>query len=299
VKIIPPRLEQGKGIGIIAPAGPVADPEIQPGADLLRSLGFKVLLSSHVLEKKDYLAGNDRDRLRDLHDMFRSDKVGAIFCARGGYGTLRLLESIDYEIIRENPKILVGYSDITALLIALHKRTGLVTFHGPVLRDFRKNQHQNLKFLLRLVGSGEKPSFPLTGGEVIHPGKAEGVLLGGNLSLLCHLVGTSFIPQAKGKILFIEEKGEPLYRVDRMLTHLKLSGFLRRCAGIVFGEFMECGDASSLIQVLHERTSDLEMPVVTGLRAGHGEENVTLPIGVRACLDTGKMSLSILEACVR
>jgi muramoyltetrapeptide carboxypeptidase len=298
VKIRPPRLEQGNGVGIIAPAGPVADPEIRPGADLLRSLGFKVFPSSHVLEKKDYLAGDDQVRLRDLHDMFLSDRVRAILCARGGYGTLRLLESIEYEIIRENPKIIVGYSDITALLIALHKRTGLVTFHGPVVRDFRGNQHQNLKSLLRLVSSGEKPSFSLLHGEVIRPGKAEGVLLGGNLCLLCHLLGTPFMPAPKGKILFLEEKGEPLYRIDRMLTHLRLSGFLRRCAGIVFGEFMECGDDSSLAQVVRERTSDLEMPVVTGLRAGHGQENVTLPIGVRACLDTENMSLSLLEACV-
>jgi muramoyltetrapeptide carboxypeptidase len=299
VKIIPPRLEQGDGIGIIAPAGPIADPELQPGADLLTSLGFKVFLSSHVLGKKDYLAGDDRVRLRDLHDMFRDDKIKAILCARGGYGTLRLLESIDYEIIRENPKILVGYSDITALLVALHKRTGLVTFHGPMLRDFRRNQHENLSSLLRLVGSGDKLSLPLPDGEIICPGKAEGVLVGGNLNLLCHLLGTSFIPAPKGKILFIEEKGEPLYRVDRMLTHLKLSGFLRKCAGIVFGEFMECGDDSSLTQVLQDRTLDLDVPVVTGLRAGHGEENVTLPIGVRASLDTENMSLDILEACVR
>jgi muramoyltetrapeptide carboxypeptidase len=299
VRIRPPRLERGDGVGIIAPAGPVADLEIQPGADLLRSLGFEVFPSSHVLEKKDYLAGDDRVRLRDLHDMFRSDRVRAILCARGGYGTLRLLESIEYEVIRENPKIIVGYSDITALLIALHKKTGLVTFHGPVVRDFRRNRHQNLKSLLRLVGSGEKPSFPLLHGEVIRPGKAEGVLVGGNLCLLCHLLGTAFMPAPKGKILFLEEKGEPLYRIDRMLTHLRLSGFLRRCAGIVFGEFVECGDGSSLAQVVRERTSDLEMPVVTGLRAGHGQENVTLPIGVRACLDTENMSLSILEACVR
>ncbi len=299
MKITPPRLEQGDGIGIIAPAGPVAEPEIQPGADLLRSLGFKVFLSPHALGKKGYLSGDDPVRLADLHDMFRNDRVRAILCARGGYGTLRLLENIDYEIIRENPKILVGYSDITTLLIALHKRTGLITFHGPVLRDLRKNQHKNLESLLHLVSSGEKLSFPLPDGKIIRPGKVTGVLLGGNLNLLCHLLGTSFMPSPKGKILFIEEKGEPLYRIDRMLTHLKVSGFLRRCAGIAFGEFMECGDRSSLTQVLQERTSDLEVPVVMGLRVGHGKENVTLPIGVRASLDTKNMSLSMVEACVR
>jgi muramoyltetrapeptide carboxypeptidase len=150
-----------------------------------------------------------------------------------------------------------------------------------------------------LIRSGEKVSIPVHDGEIIRPGKVTGVLLGGNLSLLCHLLGTSFMPSPKGKILFIEEKGEPLYRVDRMLTHLKVSGFLRRCAGIAFGVFTQCGDTSSLNQVLRERTSDLEMPVVMGLGVGHGKENVTLPIGARASLDTGDMSLSILEACVR
>jgi muramoyltetrapeptide carboxypeptidase len=299
VKIIPPRLEKGDGIGIIAPAGPVAEPETQPGADLLRSFGFEVFLSSHALGEKGYLSGDDPVRLGDLHDMFRNARVRAILCARGGYGTLRLLENIDYEFIRENPKILIGYSDITTLLIALYKRTGLVTFHGPVLRDLGKNEHKNLESLLRLVSSGEKKSFPLPDGEVIRAGKVTGVLLGGNLSLLCHLLGTSFMPSPRGKILFIEENGEPLYRIDRMLTHLKVSGFLRRCAGIVFGEFVECGDASSLTHVLQERTSDLQMPVVTGLRVGHGKENVTLPIGVRASLDTENMSLSIVEGCVR
>jgi muramoyltetrapeptide carboxypeptidase len=299
VKIIPPRLEQGDGIGIIAPAGPVTEPEIQPGADLLRSLGFEVFLSSHVLGEKGYLSGEDRVRLWDLHDMFRNDRVRAILCARGGYGTMRLLENIDYEIIRENPKILIGYSDITALLIALHKRTGLITFHGPVLRDFSKNQPKNLESLLHVVSSRDKLSFPLPDGEIIRPGRVTGVLLGGNLSLLCHLLGTSFMPSPKGKILFIEEKGEPPYRIDRMLTHLKVSGFLRKCAGIAFGEFMECGDESCLTQVLQERTSDLEVPVVMGLRVGHGKENATLPIGVRASLDTENMSLSIVETCVR
>ncbi len=299
MKIIAPRLKLGDGIGVVAPAGPVIDSEIQPGAERLRSLGFEVLLSPHVLEKKDYLAGDDRVRLEDLHDMFRNDRVRAILCARGGYGTLRLLEGIDYEVIRNNPKIIVGYSDITALLMALYKRTGLITFHGPVLRDLGKNRYRNLESLLRLVGSEEKPSFHLTGGEVIRPGKAKGVIVGGNLNLLCHLQGTPFMLSPRGKILFIEEKGEPLYRVDRMLTHLKLSGLLTRCAAVVFGEFVECGDPSSLAQVLRDRTADLGIPVVTGLRAGHGEEHMTLPIGARAYIDTDKMSLSLLEACVR
>jgi muramoyltetrapeptide carboxypeptidase len=266
--------------------------EIEPALSLLRSLGFGVRLGAHVYEKKEYLAGDDESRLADLHEMFRDEGVRAILCARGGYGIHRILERIDYALVRQNPKILSGYSDITALLVALYKKTGLVTFHGPMARNLGANESRNLEFLLGRIG------FSLSGGRVIRRGKCRGVLVGGNLSLLCHLVGTRFMPAPRGKILFIEETGEPLYRIDRMLTHLKLAGFLGKCAGVVFGEFSECGAAPSVLELLEERTRDLETPVVTGLKVGHGLENMAVPVGIGAVLDTDTRSLTLAEPCV-
>ena len=298
MKTRPPRLRQGDVVGIVAPAGPVESSEIEPAISLLESLGFRVRLGPHVYERKEYLAGDDETRLADLHEMFRNDGVRAILCARGGYGIHRILERIDYTLARENPKIISGYSDITALLIALYRKTGLVTFHGPMAKDLGKNENRNLESLLQLITSGSRIRLPLSGGRAIRPGKSRGVLLGGNLSLFCHLIGTPFMPTPRGKIFFIEEKGEPLYRIDRMLTHLKLTGFLSKCAGLVFGEFSECGQSTSIIELLEERTSELEIPVVTGLRVGHGLENMTVPEGIRAILETETMSLTLTEPCV-
>lgn len=298
MKIRPPRLREGDGVGIIAPAGPVERSEIEPAIPLLESLGFKVCLGLHVYEKKAYLAGEDETRLADLHAMFQDDGVRAILCARGGYGIHRILEKIDYALVKKNPKIVVGYSDITALLIALYRKTGLVTFHGPMAKELGKNENRNLDAFLHLTTSRGKVTFSLAGGRVIRQGKSRGVLLGGNLSLLCHLVGTPFMPAPRGKILFVEEKGEPLYRIDRMLTYLKLSGFLGQLAGVVFGGFSDCGEASSTLEVLEERTCSLAVPVMTGLKVGHGLENMAIPVGVSAILDTETMTLTPAEPCV-
>jgi muramoyltetrapeptide carboxypeptidase len=230
--------------------------------------------------------------------MFHDKKTKVIFCARGGYGTLRLLEKIDYELIREQPKIIVGYSDITALLFAIHKKTGLVTFHGPVVKELSGNGHRNLKAFLNLVSSQKSLLLDLSRGEVITSGKAKGIVIGGNLSLISHLIGTPFMPSMKGVILFIEERGEPLYRIDRMLTYLKLSGILKDLTGLIAGNFLECGKISDINQLLTDITSGNNIPVISGLPVGHGLENITIPLGLSATLDTEKMELSIAEGCV-
>jgi len=299
VKIKPPRLEEGDRIGIVAPAGPVLQEEIRPGLDFLESHGFELVCSPHLYDQKGYLAGEDKARVKDLHAMFRDRKIKAVFCARGGYGTHRILQKLDYGLFSRNPKILVGYSDITALLFAMFKKSGLITLHGPVLRDFLKGDGRNAEWLLKLMTSDELTTVNFPSGTAVKKGRAEGVVLGGNLSLICHLIGTPFLPSFRGKLLFIEEKGEPLYRVDRMLTHLLLSGGLEKCAGLMVGSFEECGDPASVIDLVRERCSRLNMPILTGLPVGHGEHNVPLPIGVRAVLDTGTMSLEFKETCVR
>jgi len=230
--------------------------------------------------------------------MFRDSHIKAVFCARGGYGTTRLLDSLEYDLIGQNPKIIVGYSDITALLMAIQKRTGLITFHGPVVRELVSGHQDNYDNLIGLLSSDKPLKLKLYKGDVLMPGKATGSLMGGNLSLICHLIGTPFLPSLDGCILFVEERGEPLYRIDRMLTHLKLSGRLSGLSGLVVGKFEECGNPSTINRILMDVLSSLNIPIATGLEVGHGHKNLALPLGLPAELDTDRMTLSIMEAAV-
>jgi muramoyltetrapeptide carboxypeptidase len=259
---------------------------------MLERSGFGVKVAPHAFDRRRYLAGDDEARASDLHWMFQDPEIAAIFCSRGGYGGQRLLDRIDFDLIRGNPKIFVGYSDITALLTAFYFRSGLITLHGPVLREVAEGGAENWKVLLGLLCSGRCLQVRLAEGEAIVRGRASGPLVGGNLSILCHLVGTPFLPSLDGCILFLEERGEALYRVDRMLTHLKLSGHLKSLAGLVAGQFEDCGPAASIHALLAETFADQEIPVASGLPLGHGRRNTPLPVGLPAELDTGQMTLS-------
>ncbi len=294
----PPRLLAGKTVGLIAPAGPVTQAELQPGIEFLASRGYGISLAKHLYTRQDYTAGSDEVRLLDLHTMFEDRDVGAIICARGGYGTLRMLDKVDYDVIRDNPKPIVGYSDITALLMAIHKRTGLITFHGSMVKDSFEGKSQNLTSVLALVSNAGPLRVSLEEGEVLRSGRAQGALLGGNLSLLCRLIGTPYLPSLNGALLFMEERGESLYRVDRMLTHLRLSGLLDDVGALMAGDFAECGDTASIKELLLESTGDLDIPVVTGMPVGHGAMNCAVPIGLRATIDTDTMTLTVSEPCV-
>ena len=294
--IKPPRLKPGDGIGVIAPAGPVSPNELQSGIDLLISMGYDVHISEHLYNQKDYLAGHDDARLEDLHVMFGDKSIKAVFCARGGYGTLRLLNQIDYDLIRENPKIIVGYSDITALLLSIYHKVGLVTFHGPMVRELSHDKDPEPIFHPFI--SQEPYSLDLSNGRTLIKQRAQGILLGGNLTLISHLIGTPFMSSLDHAILFIEERGEPLYRIDRMLTHLKLSGILDNLSGLIIGHFENCGDLSAIDQLIMDMGIALGIPVCSGLPIGHGLENMTLPMGLAAHLDTIDMKLTILESAV-
>jgi len=230
--------------------------------------------------------------------MFQDQEIKAIFCARGGYGSSRLLDKIHYDLIKENPKILVGYSDITTLLMAIRRKTGLVTFHGPMIRELAVKDQSNWENLLRLLSSNQPIEWSLAEGTSLIQGKGIGPLIGGNLSLICHLIGTDFLPSLDGCILFIEEKGEALYRLDRMLTHLSLSDQLKGISGLITGGFEGCGEMSAINQLLKDTVLDLNIPLVTDIPVGHGQKNMALPLGIQAELDTKKMTLSIMEACV-
>ena len=297
--IKPPRLETGDHIGIISPAGPVGESDLQGGLAILEASGFKARLAPHVYDTEGYLAGKDEARLDDLHVMLKDQEIKAVFCARGGYGSLRLLDRISYDLFRINPKILVGYSDITALLMAVHKKTGLITFHGPMVRELDRGHQGNWEGLLRLLTSDKPAKLDLSGCSVLVPGRAKGPLMGGNLSLICHLLGTPFLPSLDGCILFLEDRGEALYRLDRMLTHLALTGRLEGISGLIAGQFDGCGEEGDINRLLLEIVSESEIPLVTGFPVGHGKQNLALPIGLMADLNTALMTLTIKEACVR
>jgi len=269
--------------------------ELEQGLHRLEEEGFRLRLGANTLSRDGYLAGRDDARLEDLHGMFLDPEIKAICCARGGYGSMRLLDFLDYPMIRANPKPLVGYSDVTAVLLAVFQRAGLVTFHGPVVRDVAGKDQQNLKSMISALTDNGPLLIALNADGVVRPGKSRGPLVGGNLSLICHLVGTRYLPPLRGAILFVEDTGEPAYRLDRMLTHLRLSGHLEGLAALVAGDFEGCLEDSALKQLLADRTKGLDMPVAAGLPVGHGRRNLTLPIGVEAEMDTDSGTLRLLE----
>ena len=291
-----PRLKTNQLVGIIAPASPISKSEIRKGIQLIESFPLQVRLGTHLFDHSHYLAGSDQDRASDIHQMFSDPEIKAILCARGGYGSLRFLDKIDYGLIRKNPKVLVGFSDLTALLTAIYKHSGLITIHGPTVSDLLNGD--NWHHLSRLITSSYKPRLSLQGGMVINGGTARGILLGGNLATLCSLIDTPFLPSFEGVILFLEEKGEQPYRLDRMLTQLLLSGRLDHLSALVIGQIQGCGDEQVVYGLLRERFSEMAVPVVTGLPVGHGVENISLPLGLPALLDTEGMVLEIEESAV-
>lgn len=304
----PPKLLVGGTIGIVGPGSPMKPERLVKGIRYLERRGYRVKLGEHIRDVYGYLAGSDVDRARDFNAMFQDPAVDAIICTRGGYGTPRILHKIDYDTVAANPKILVGYSDITGLQLALFARTGLVTFSGPMAAvEMGKGIHafteENFWPLVTSTEAGRK----LTGNagplRTIHAGTAEGTLLGGNLSLIAALTGTAFLPDLDGTILVIEDIGEEPYQIDRNLSQLRLAGVLQRIAGLVVGQMTDCepdGSAPSLTiaQILFDLTTDLGIPVVTGLPYGHEDVKYTLPFGCRARLDAEEGNLQLLESGV-
>jgi muramoyltetrapeptide carboxypeptidase len=313
----PARLERGDTIGIAAPASAPPDPKaIDRSVEALEHLGFRTKLAPNVRKRWGFLAGSDRDRAGDLMRLFGDSSVRAIVCVRGGYGSARLLPLLDYGLIRANPKILVGYSDITSLHSALLVKIGLVSFHGPMLNsDFIKETMPEFtlrSFLQTLTEA--RPAGSISHGygkrtvTVLSGGSATGELIGGNISILCASLGTPYQPSFKKKILFLEDLDEVPFRFDRMLTQLHNAGLLQQVAGVAVGINKNCKDPKArkskeyrqtVEDVFKERLLPLGVPVVSGLPFGHVRWNATLPVGVKALLDGARADLVITEAAVR
>ncbi len=245
----PPRLKRGDTIGIVAPASHFDLEKFNRGIAVLESMGFNTSVPEGLFNKKGYFAGSDLERAEMVNRYFADTTIKAIMCARGGYGSIRILSLLDYETIQKNPKIFVGFSDVSALLSTLYLRCRLVTFHGPTVTTLGNSDNMTKDSLLSMITSGEKPEIAMESGITIQPGSASGPVLGGNLNTLCHLLGTRFQPDFKGCILFLEDRGEAPYRVDRMLSQMKLAGCFNRLAGFILGTFEDCGNTDDIIRI--------------------------------------------------
>lgn len=317
--IFPPALRPGDTVAIVAPARPVNRERVERARARLEGMGFKVKIPDNLYRKRGNLAGTDAERAEELMAAFRDPEVKAIFPGTGGYGTTRIIDRLDYEVIRRNPKILEGFSDITGLHLAIQKKTGLVTFHGPNLMSGLGSEENladySAEFLWRALL--ERTYFdaegrPLSPGyvyalpddatpiQVLSPGVARGRLTGGNLSLISPLIGTEFEIETEGCILFIEDVREQPYRIDRYLSHLRLAGKLDKVAGVILGIFRKCEpddpeDSLSLEQVFRDYFEHLGVPVILNFPAGHFKYNATLPLGARVELDADRKRVTVLE----
>ncbi len=307
----PPRLRKGDLISIVSPASsPTDTSKVDSGVRYFESLGYRVTVGKNARNVAGYLAGTDEERAGDLNEAFKNKNVKAIICSRGGYGSSRILDRLDYGAIRRNPKILVGYSDITALHMAILKKTGLVTFSGPMVAMefgdkidpysettfFDMVTHDKTPGRLKI----QKDSKPVFRGKI----SAKGRIIGGNLSLITSILGTKYVPDFDGSLLLIEEVSEEPYSIDRMLTQLRLAGILDKVSAFALGQFTNCAPEEpdkphrTLDQILREDILSMGKPSVSNLAYGHVPVKMTLPIGVMASIDPVKRQFSIDEPAV-
>ncbi len=302
----PFALKKNDKIGILAPASSFSREGFEAGCQRLRSLGYEPVYSADIFERDLYFAGSAQRRLRELEGLLVRDDIAALICVRGGYGSNYLLENLDFDLFRKRPKIFLGCSDVTSLLTAITDRTGLVTFHGPmVAKDIADGTFDSFSWDNCLQGA-QSWVVPSQGAEVLRPGHATGHLYGGCLSMLAASLGTPFEIETEGKILFIEDIAEKPFRIDRMLMQLHLAGKLQGVRGFVFGEMLDCfppkGETYTLQQVIARVLAPYKVPIVYGIKSGHvSSGNITLPMGVEAELEAGPQGvvLKILEAATQ
>lgn len=305
----PKALRPGDKIGIIATSGPAAAENVKSAKMRLEDLGFRVELASGCFASHGYLAGKDELRADDLNKMFADKTIDGIICLRGGYGSTRILDKVDFDIIKANPKIFVGYSDVTALHIAINQISGLVTFHGPMassdiaggLDDFTRNEF--LRAIMEPKPMEYIPNPQDIKIQTLVKGRACGIIIGGNLSLISATMGTRYEIDTEEKILFLEEIAEEPYRIDRMLTQLALAGKFDDASGIVLGDWNNCeskiySDSLNLMEVFEDIIIPCGKPTIFNLKAGHCKPKVTLPFGVATLLDADEGKLVIKESAI-
>lgn len=293
-KIFPKVLKSGDTIGLLSVAGNVEDCEItRSAAKYFENKGFKTIISDTTFQNFRYMAGADKNRANALNAFFADDNIDAIVCTRGGYGTLRILDKIDYHLVKKNPKIFCGFSDITALLLMIFKRTGLVTFHGPMANpDFSSEICEFTEKSFLDAVSGVKNKI-VSDGICLKKGVARGVLWGGNLTVIASMAGLDFVPETSF-VFFVEDVNEPAYKIDRMMTQLlHIKAFSRNLAGIALGEFSGCDDNRFVQEIFTEIANALNIPVCTGFKISHESEKITVPVGANCVFDSGSGSIEL------
>ena len=313
----PQALQEGDTIGIVSPASAIFESEpYEIARESFEAMGLKVKFGKNTRNRYGHLAGTDQERAEEFNDMFRDDTIKAVIALRGGSGAARILDKLDYDAIRKNPKIFIGYSDITALHLAIFEKTGLVTFHGPVAVSTWNSFSTD--YLKRLLFEKEAIKYenPVDKGDelvqtknrirVINEGKVRGKLLGGNLSVLTGIMGSEFFPgDWKGKILYLEDVGEKIYAVDRMMSQLYLAGIFKEISGFVFGKCTECDPGGSgygsltMEEVIDHYIKPLNIPAYSGAMIGHINDNITIPNGIEAEMNAGKGTIELLNPAVR
>ena len=283
------KINKGDTIGIIALSGDCDKDKIEQAKTKIESLGYKVKLSKNIYDKNKYLAGSDDDKINELHRSFTDPEIKLILCARGGYGAIRLINQIDYNLIKNNPKPFCGFSDATALLLMIYKRAGIVTYHSPMALTM--NSESDFEKLFTSSTQNEKTKS-YNGSKIYFEGDANGVLWGGNLSTVVSLCGQDFLPD-KDFIFFAEDVNEPVYKIDKMFQQLiNIKEFTNKCKGIVLGEFLGVDNETWLEEYFTELANRLQIPIVGGFKITHGEGNIVVPIGVQS-----EIIKSILTSC--
>ncbi|MEP1445842.1 MAG: LD-carboxypeptidase [Paraglaciecola sp.] len=313
--VFPKRLKPGDTIVLVAPAGALDQKvELDIAVESFQAMGLKVQVGKHVLDRDGYFAGKDADRAADINNAFADPNIKGLFAIRGGWGCNRILPFLDFDLIAQNPKILFGYSDITTLLNSLFQRTGLVSFHGPVgVSYWGQDQAQQMRQMIfeggkfTIKNPEKRDDKALTQRrnriQVINSGSVEGRLIGGNLTVLTSMVGTPYLPDMQGKILFLEDVGESIYRIDRYLSTLQLAGKLQELSGVAFGQCTDCDPEKgyggfTLLQILEHYFKPLGIPAFMGGQFGHVRDNNILPVGVKVELNADLGSLRLLESPV-
>lgn len=301
--IKPTKLNKGDTIGILALSGAVEKPKILRAKKYFENLGYKIILSDNIFDKNRYLAGNDEKKIQELHKFFENPEIKMILCARGGFGAIRLLDKIDYEIIKNNPKIFAGYSDTTAFEAMFHKKTGLVTFYAPVAQaDFGIENVSKLvadSFFKTLTNTKELKVYPdKRKSKVYRSGEAKGLLWGGNLATVATMCGLDFVPDEKF-IFFAEDIEEDTYEIDRLFSQLlNLEKFRNNIQGIVLGDFLDVKNKKHLDELFFEIAEKIQKPVLSGFKITHAREKITIPYGVMAEFTTDEKCLGIQKYLV-
>ncbi|MBF0573601.1 MAG: LD-carboxypeptidase [Desulfamplus sp.] len=311
----PQPIKTGDTLGVCAPSGSFDNDRFNIGINRLKSMGFNIYIPSDIYEKKRYLAGEDKLRADVINSLFEMSDIKAIICARGGFGAMRILNYIDYDLIAKNPKLFVGFSDITALLVTISERAMMKVVHGPVVTSLADTNEATLQSLyeqltssydLDAAFSGHNSEtrelslsaccnwLSLNAEKTLRKGVASGKLTGGNLTTLCHLIGTKFQPNFDGSILFLEDLGEPPYKIDRMLTQMNLAGMLSEVKGVIVGSFEGYGHQEFLDEIILEIFDNPNIPIVVGVDAGHGKTNISMRFATMVQINGDKKTINWL-----